>query len=213
MVGCQPYRDRDRTCHADRAGFVINLFRRDDVEGAAFVNRGGAFSRRKASEFSLRAALIVSRGRREGRVPTCTHGPRAEKKHAAEPQVQADHPAFPAQWFYGLYVISPVTGLFCHRHQRDAKHHRQLDASVGAPGPYDFAVRDIVIRLLTRRVHRIPLPTFVTIAKRPSYRVRDALMIVLIWALRQCPSGCGTLARRAARRAPVLNSRLNLSPH
>src|SRR6267378_1461629 len=38
-----------------------------------------------------------------------THGPRATKKHAAEPQVQADHPAFPAQWFYGLYVISPVT--------------------------------------------------------------------------------------------------------
>src|SRR5580700_7034638 len=25
----------------------------------------------------------------------------------------ADHPAFPAQWFYGLYVISLVTGLFC----------------------------------------------------------------------------------------------------
>src|SRR5258708_30956909 len=38
-----------------------------------------------------------------------THGPRATKKHAAEPQVQADHPAFPAQWFYGLYVISPVS--------------------------------------------------------------------------------------------------------
>jgi len=44
-----------------------------------------------------------------------THGPRAEKKHAAEPQVQADHPAFPAQWFYGLYAISPVTMLGCHR--------------------------------------------------------------------------------------------------
>ena len=130
-------------------------------------------------------------------MPTCTHGPRATKKHAAEPQVRADQPAFPAQWFYGLYVISPVTGLSCHRRQRDAKHHRQLDASVGAPGPYDFAVRDIVIRPLTRRVHRIPLPTFVTIAKRPSYRVRDALMIVLIWGLRQCPSGCDTLARRA----------------
>src|SRR5262245_8553379 len=24
-------------------------------------------------------------------------------------------PAFPAQWFYGLYVISPVTRLSCHR--------------------------------------------------------------------------------------------------
>jgi hypothetical protein len=44
-----------------------------------------------------------------------THGPRATKKHAAEPQVRADQPAFPAQWCYGLYVISPVTGLSCHR--------------------------------------------------------------------------------------------------
>jgi hypothetical protein len=50
-------------------------------------------------------------------------------------------PAFPAQWFYGLYVISPVTGLSCHRRLRDAKHHRTLSASLGAPGPHDFAVR------------------------------------------------------------------------
>jgi hypothetical protein len=71
----------------------------------------------------------------------CTHGPRAIKKHAAEPQVQPVQPAFPAQWCYGLYVLSPVTGLCCHRHRRDAKHHRQLDASPGAPGPHDFAVR------------------------------------------------------------------------
>jgi hypothetical protein len=52
---------------------------------------------------------------------------------------------------------------------------------------------------MTRRVHRIPLPTFVTIAKRPSYRVRDVRMIVLIWGSRQCRSGCGRLARRANR--------------
>src|SRR6516165_7682990 len=128
-----------------------------------------------------------------------------KKKHAAEPQVQADQPAFPAQWFYGLYVISPVTGLSCHRRRRDAKHHRQVDASVGAPGPYDFAVRDIVVRLLTRRVHRIPLPTFVTIAKRPSCECGMTWMIVLIWGLRQCPSGCGTLARRANRHREPLS--------
>jgi len=39
------------------------------------------------------------------------------------------------------FVLSPVTGLVCHRHRRDAKHRRQLDASVGASGPHDFAVR------------------------------------------------------------------------
>jgi hypothetical protein len=48
------------------------------------------------------------------------------------------------------FVISPVTGLCCHRRQRDAKknsrHHRQLDASVGASGPHDFAVRVGIVR-------------------------------------------------------------------
>jgi len=67
----------------------------------------------------VRAMVFVSpstRQRAQGRPGAHrTHGPRATKKHAAEPQVRADHPAFPAQWFSGLYVISPVTGLSCHR--------------------------------------------------------------------------------------------------
>src|SRR5207247_1805946 len=29
------------------------------------------------------------------------------------------HPAFPTQWFYGLYVISPATNSFCHRRPTD----------------------------------------------------------------------------------------------
>src|SRR5207245_2125019 len=64
------------------------------------------------------------------------------------------------------FVLSPVTGLVCHRHQRSRL--RELDASVGASGPHDFAVRVSAIRQRRRRVHRIPRPTSVTIAKRPS---------------------------------------------
>ena len=71
-----------------------------------------------------------------------THGPRAIKKHAAEPQVRAEQPAFPAQWFYGLYVISPVTGLCCHRRLASSA---KLSASLGAPGPHDFAVRNMLL--------------------------------------------------------------------
>jgi len=41
------------------------------------------------------------------------------------------------------FVLSPVTGLFCHRRLRI---FRNLDASVGAPGPHDFAVRISIIR-------------------------------------------------------------------
>ena len=88
-------------------------------------------------------------------------------------RLSRNRPAFPAQWFYGLYVLSPVTRLCCHRRRAD-RRHAQLSASLGAPGPHDFAVRDIVTRLVRYRVHRIPHPTFVTIAKRPSYRRRDA---------------------------------------
>ena len=37
------------------------------------------------------------------------------------------------------FVISPVTGLSCHRRLADIS--AKLDASVGASGPHDFAVR------------------------------------------------------------------------
>jgi hypothetical protein len=37
------------------------------------------------------------------------------------------------------FVISLVTGLSCHH--RLADHPAKLDASVGASGPHDFAVR------------------------------------------------------------------------
>src|SRR4051812_25706121 len=30
-----------------------------------------------------------------------------------------DIPAFPAQWLYGLYELSPVSGVDCHRCLRD----------------------------------------------------------------------------------------------
>src|SRR5260370_18464603 len=29
------------------------------------------------------------------------------------------NPAFPARWFTAYFVLSPVTGLFCHRRSRD----------------------------------------------------------------------------------------------
>jgi hypothetical protein len=74
---------------------------------------------------------------------------------------------------------------------------QELGASVGASGPHDFTVRDLGVRLTRGRVHRIPLPTFVTIAKRPSSRPRDARK-----SARDLPDGtsalaCHMLARRA----------------
>jgi hypothetical protein len=59
-----------------------------------------------------------------------------------------------------------VIGLSCHRHPQN--EFCEFDASVEASGPHDFAVRNKRSRLERRRVHRIPYPTSVTIAKRPS---------------------------------------------
>src|SRR3954465_1982553 len=50
-----------------------------------------------------------------------------------------DIPAFPAQWLYGLYVLSPGSGLSCPRCVLALTSPRS--ARVAAPGPHDFAVR------------------------------------------------------------------------
>jgi hypothetical protein len=45
----------------------------------------------------------------------------------------------PRNGFTAYIALSRVTGLSCHRRRRN--RFRQLDASVGASGPHDFAVR------------------------------------------------------------------------
>src|SRR5712664_2076560 len=124
-----------------------------------------------ASELFKRAALENKRA--QGRPGARSHPWSAcNKKHAAEPQVQADHPAFPAQWFYGLYVISPVTMLGCHRHLRVVS--RKLSACIGAPGPHDFAVRRNVARLVDTAASIASRPAFVT-TRPPLLSRRDDL--------------------------------------
>ncbi len=98
------------------------------------------------------------------------------------------------------FVLSPVTGLFCHRHLTHTS--AKLDASVGASGPHDFAVRAPVFakgfaglesaeasakavtgvaRLASPPRPPHPASTSVTIAKRPSYRGGTARNLMLIW--------------------------------
>jgi hypothetical protein len=69
--------------------------------------------------------------------------------------------------FTAYNVIFPVIGLCCHRHQRSCS--RQLDASVEASEPHDFAVRSRAVRQQHIRVHRIPP------------RVRDDREPPLVW--------------------------------
>ena len=79
-----------------------------------------------------------------------------------------------ASGFTVSFVLFPGTGLSCPRRQHDAKHRRQLSASVGAPEPRDFAVRKphrSSLGLVSRPPH--PASTSVTIAIRPSFVRRD----------------------------------------
>jgi hypothetical protein len=82
------------------------------------------------------------------------------------------------------FALSPVTGLSCHR--RIADISAKLDASFGASGPHDFAVRlQHHSSLDVARVHRIPDPTFVTIAKRPFVWAGMTGDVELIWVKRE----------------------------
>src|SRR5260370_2372878 len=85
--------------------------------------------------------------------------PRVRNKKAHE-QVTTVTPVSPgiprAMVLTVSFVLSPVTGLFCHRHRRSFL--RRLHASVGASGPHDFAVRVSTIRQAHFLGHRLPPP-------------------------------------------------------
>src|SRR5665213_495385 len=89
----------------------------------------------------------------------CTRGPCAKgSKHTVVTTVAPGSPGIPARnGFNGFLRALPGDRLDCHRHPRDAKHHRELDASAGASRPHDFAVRKVdALVSSTARVHRIP---------------------------------------------------------
>jgi hypothetical protein len=87
-------------------------------------------------------------------------------------QVWRRHPAFPAQWLYGLYDFVLVTG-FLATIINIGFRLRQLDASTGASDPNDFTVRKCRARQSRTCVHRIS-PHVRDDRERPSHRGRRA---------------------------------------
>ena len=117
-----------------------------------------AFSRRDASEscVSFRALLEQRAQGRPG--ARCTRGPVCKwvLKNAHEHTGSAEtlRPSL-RNGFTAYLVLSPVSGLFCHRRLRIL--FRKLDARVAALGPHDFAVRFSHAR--QSRLSRPPHPT------------------------------------------------------
>jgi hypothetical protein len=98
----------------------------------------------------------------------CTRGLvcKAVRKNAHEHTGSAEtlRPS-PRNGFTAYFALSLATGLSCHH--RFAGLTAKLDASVGASGPHDFAVRESLRSSFARRASTACHRTFVTIAIRP----------------------------------------------
>jgi hypothetical protein len=89
------------------------------------------------------------------------------KAHELVTTVTPESPDIPRAMVLTVsFALSPVTGLVCHRRQRNL--FRQLDASVGASGPHAFAVRLQRRSSLAPSASTASRPASVTIASRPS---------------------------------------------
>jgi hypothetical protein len=110
------------------------------------------------------------RGRRESRAQAAPAAWRAtrNKPTSSHHRFSQSHRLSPRDGVTVSFVLSPVSGVFCHRCLRDTS--RKIDATVAAPGPHDFAVRSsaVILRARSTRhccVHRIPARRAVTIAR------------------------------------------------
>jgi hypothetical protein len=111
------------------------------------------FPRRDAPE-CCKILRLENRGRRESRVPAA---PAASRAKVVCTRVEAtgppETPGLPCAMVLTVsFVLSPVTGLFATVVSAMRKHCRHLNASIGASGPHDFAVRLSIIRPARIRV-------------------------------------------------------------
>src|ERR1700678_3108694 len=106
----------------------------------------------------------------------------------------------------------------CRARQGRHRHHRQLDASVGASGPHDFAVREVSALVSSAtRVHRIP-PRVRDDRDTPLVWDETAKDMQVIWGEMESEYFCqrgwtgGQISGRTGRAVlPSLGSRLTLS--
>ena len=109
--------------------------------------------------------------------------------------------------FNAYSALSLGTGLSCSHRPRSS---RELDLSVGRPGPHDFASASApFVRAKQSRAPPMrpshPASRIVTIAHTPLWPRRDARIMLLIWGWRQVYfrkselGHCDKMARRAVR--------------
>ena len=133
---------------------------RSQFQAASWASTTSRSRRRFARGLTLNFQPSHNRGRGECRVPNAPAASCAlwgsEYAHEYSQRRHRKHPAFPTQWFYGLYVISPGTGLFCPRHFRGIVSRENLAPASGRQDhtTSPSAAAPLVLRRI--RVHRIP---------------------------------------------------------
>src|SRR6266702_1903536 len=124
------------------------------------------------ASFALQLHALENRGRRECRMRAAPAVSCAMVVKSAHTSIQGSggNPTFPAQWLYGLYVLSPVSRSSLATVVPEKLISPELDASISG-------VRTTRLRrtLSRRSLSALPAstaarPTFVAIMKRPSER-------------------------------------------
>jgi hypothetical protein len=96
------------------------------------------------------------------------------KKRTRAYRFSGGNPAFPAQWFTAYSELSPAIRICLSPSSAGSFASRELDANLEASGPHGFTVRDNSARLSLLPTSTASHRAFVTIAIRPSHRVRRA---------------------------------------
>jgi hypothetical protein len=120
-----------------------------------------------ARGFACRCCPSEIGGRREGRVPAVPMA-RLQQETQAAVTTGTNRSNRPSLRDGVNGFLRALPGERAVLPPSPARSSCELDASVAAPGPRVFAVRVMPLVSQHGRVHRIPPPTSVTIAKRPS---------------------------------------------
>ena len=114
---------------------------------------------------------FAQRGRGECRVPIAPAASRGKNKNHTSVVTTGppESPGIPARgWFLRLISRSPRgPGFFAPVASAMRKHRRQLDTSVGASGPHDFAVRGLHRSSLGATASTASPPALMTLRNAP----------------------------------------------
>jgi hypothetical protein len=159
----------DRHCERSEAIQLSFLFARRKLDCFVALLLAMTSNRIPAAR-SARVVHFVppNKGRGECRAPNAPIASRVKFKvtHELVTTGPPETPGIPARNGVTVcFALSPVSPALLP--PSPAVCLRQLDTGVRVSGPHDFSVRVSAVRLWHHRVHRIPRPTFVTIAKRP----------------------------------------------